>query len=701
MPNYPGNPSLSAEVKERVISTFEQTVALLRAGQTADAASGCEFLLRLDPMFEPARKLSEKVDNPFADVDLDALLLEVKGDGTDRLAEARTALASRDFARALDLASEALRADMLDADAQKIAEEAQERLEAAPFVDQFIRSAEEKLRNGNASGAKTDLEKARQLDPQHPSVASLTARLDEPAAPQEFSFGGGSPFAGSFGDPAPSAPADFSSPSPSFVVEEPASAFGTPASDFGFTFEEEAKAADSGFGFASPASPFASAAAPVDEPGSAHTFDFTTASVETSAEDQVKIQKYLKEGDEAFAAGEYQQAIDTWSRIFLIDVTNDDASERIESAKKKRQEVDKKIEEVTVAATLAFEKNDRETARAKFEEVLAIDPNNYNAREYLAKIEEGGTIAPSVAAPRRSAEPDIFADDFGDAGLSETPLVPPDPGATSAKKTAPAAGKVAAKKSAPTGAIVAVIALLVLGVGGYFGWQMMNRKPAYDPTATSQAFVKAERLSKAGDYDQAIAVLRTVKPEDPEHNRALEMIDDLKERKAQTAGVINGRPAVDVFREQIARGRAAFDSRDYLAAKQAFEQASAIQVLPADVKPLYDTASQQVAKLNDAILLMKENKYADAIANLESLAAQDAENVSVRQLLATAHYNNGVIEMQQDRVGNAVASFDEVLKRNPADREAKRSRELAAKYDGQQKDLMYRIYVKYLPLRQF
>ena len=50
--------------------------------------------------------------------------------------------------------------------------------------------------------------------------------------------------------------------------------------------------------------------------------------VETSAEDRAKIDKYLEEGDRLYASGDYQQAIDTWSRVFLIDVTNDDASER-------------------------------------------------------------------------------------------------------------------------------------------------------------------------------------------------------------------------------------------------------------------------------------------------------------------------------------------------------------------------------------
>jgi hypothetical protein len=43
--------------------------------------------------------------------------------------------------------------------------------------------------------------------------------------------------------------------------------------------------------------------------------------------------------------------------------------------------------------------------------------------------------------------------------------------------------------------------------------------------------------------------------------------------------------------------------------------------------------------------------------------------------------------------------FDEVLKTDPNDELAKRSRLLAERYSGQPKDLLYKIYVKYLPLR--
>src|SRR5438309_5184279 len=97
MTTYPGNASLSSAVKERVLSTFQQAVALYKQGRTDEVTQGCGLILRMDPMFDPAKKLLEKVRNPNAAIDVDALL-PAPADDT-RVREARTAMAGRDFQR--------------------------------------------------------------------------------------------------------------------------------------------------------------------------------------------------------------------------------------------------------------------------------------------------------------------------------------------------------------------------------------------------------------------------------------------------------------------------------------------------------------------------------------------------------------------------------------------------------------------------
>src|SRR3954452_7681554 len=389
MATYPGNASLSSAVKERVLSTFQQALALYKQGRSAEVVEGCTLILRMDPTFDPARKLLEKTRNPNAPIDVDSLLPAESGSA---LSEAHAALLARDFQRAADLTSEVLRDDFTNEEARLLNDTAREKMEAAPFVEQFIRKAEMFAKQGNLGAARAELEKARALDDGNPGIRRVAESLQssEPAA-ASFNAGG----------------------SPSFVVEAPppppAGRGTAQATDFGFTFEEEKPAAPEspfgGFSFDSPAPAappppatggfsFDAPAAPPPPPSSpfgggfsfdtpaapaSGGFDFAPAASVPAGDDQRKIQQYLADGDRAAKAGDYQQAIDLWSRIFLIDVTNDEASSRIENAKAKRRENEAKVEALLAAGEKAFNSGDHTTARNQFDEVLRIDPGNLTA----------------------------------------------------------------------------------------------------------------------------------------------------------------------------------------------------------------------------------------------------------------------------------------------------------------------------------
>ena len=707
MATYLGNTSLSPAVKDRVLSTFQQAITLYKQGRHDEVIQGCGLILRMDPLFDPAKKLLEKTRNPSSPIDVDAL---APPPARDPMTEAREAMASRDFQRVVNVTSEVLTDDLLNDDARVLNEQAREKMEAAPFVEQFVRKFDQQLTAGNAAAARAEIEKARSLDPDHPAIAKMEAALPAAAAP---------------------ASAAFSFDSPSFVVDNPAPAStrGTAqASDFGFTFEEEKAPepapADGGFaGFsfdtpsASSSDPFASftpsaPAVPMAPDEGPRTFDFSTAAVEASDDDQKKIAQYLADGDRAFDGADYQKAIDLWSRIFLIDVTNEEASQRIEQAKGKRREIEQRLEGVVAAGIAAYDKRDYETARAKFNEVLRLDPGNDTATEYLARltdtVTEGGAAArvtPFAPPKAESREKfDIFADD---EFAGETPLMPQEPAAVpeapakkKEKEKAARAAEATAKKSGVMTLLVVVAIVAVLGAGGWFAWQKFMNKPAETGAATQATFSQASALAKRGKYDQAIAMLQDVKANDPMHDRALVMIADLQKKKAQSAEMVEGRPAAVVYQENLAAGQQAFAAHDYDAAKKAFDAAVRIKPLPPDVAPLYEQASQQVGKLDAAKSLFKEQKYADAVSNLQMLLAADPQNRSIARLITDAHFNLGAQALQSERTADAIREFDEVLKADPNDELAKRSRILAERYNGQVKDLLYKIYVKYLPLRR-
>ena len=67
---YPGNLSLPREVREKILSTFRHTLDLFQDGKLDDCLIGCDFILKMDPRFTPARRLQEKAKNPKADVDI-------------------------------------------------------------------------------------------------------------------------------------------------------------------------------------------------------------------------------------------------------------------------------------------------------------------------------------------------------------------------------------------------------------------------------------------------------------------------------------------------------------------------------------------------------------------------------------------------------------------------------------------------------
>ncbi len=370
--------------------------------------------------------------------------------------------------------------------------------------------------------------------------------------------------------------------------------------------------------------------------------------------------------------------------------------------------MESKVDGALATGIQAFERKDKEGARSRFNEVLRLDPHNPTALGYLDRltdtVAEGGAgayEAPYIPPPPpASPKKDIFDDDLGLSGSYEAaPLVPPAPAPKAAKTAVPPA-KAKAKRSAPMGVIATVLGVLVLVAGGWFAWSKFKpAKPVYDPAATQAIFTRATTFAGRGKFDQAIALLKDVKPDDPQHDRALQMIADLQQKKSQASELVAGRPAEAVYQESMNSGKTAFDAHDYAAAKSAFETAARVKPLPPDMQALYDQASQQTAKLDGAKSLFRERKFRDAIVQLEQLALTDPQNASVKRMISDAHFDLGAQALQSEHLPEAIKEFDEVLKANANDELAKRSKTLAERYNGQPKDLLYQIYVKYLPIR--
>ncbi len=77
--SYPGSPSLSAEAREKVLQTFRHTLDMARAGRNEDALLGCDFILKMDARFAPARRLLSSLRGVAAGTVVDLADFDVFG----------------------------------------------------------------------------------------------------------------------------------------------------------------------------------------------------------------------------------------------------------------------------------------------------------------------------------------------------------------------------------------------------------------------------------------------------------------------------------------------------------------------------------------------------------------------------------------------------------------------------------------------
>lgn len=142
-----------------------------------------------------------------------------------------------------------------------------------------------------------------------------------------------------------------------------------------------------------------------------------------------RVQQYLKEGKDLFASGQYQDAIDVWTRIFILDESNTEADTLIAQAKEAMNANQGEIEHTLTEAIAAFNAGDLSRSRPLLERVLQSFPGHREALYYLGRINDQAAVAaaapppPSPARPAPfSAPPPIFTP--APPEVSEPPVVP-------------------------------------------------------------------------------------------------------------------------------------------------------------------------------------------------------------------------------------------------------------------------------------
>ncbi|HEY6931461.1 MAG TPA: hypothetical protein VJA66_17455, partial [Thermoanaerobaculia bacterium] len=612
--NYPGNPALPREVREKILSTFRHTLNLYQQGKTDDCVIGCDFILKMDPRFVPARRLMDKAKNPRAEVDiaeLEALVAttptrqeRVGGAQPDKLlVRAVESYNARDFDAAISAAEGVLAVLPGNRDALEILDKAASKKEAQPHFDACRQRAIAALEAGQLNEAKEELDRMRAFDPDHPAVALLERRINPSAAPappmtpRKASDTGEIRFDMTPEEPHIEFGAESSAPSPtefdtgatvaikmplpppppgpdsgglaslsldSLDLPPPVSPVVPPSHDD----------TDPRMGPLVPPPPPPPPGSPADlwsEPPPGEYVEDSAPpppgappprhvpppppppparaqAEEDSGAGDKEIETLLKQGDDAARRGNRQQAIEIWSRIFLIDINNSDAVTRIEKARQEMAEGNRAISDALKTGREKFESADFTGAREQFLQVLALDENEPTARFYIDRIEEeiaraaaGGQPAPMAAAPEASDDA-AWATSQSAAGAPAKPAAAP-------KRSIPINTKALG---------IAAVAVIATAVGAYF-FVFRGAKPMARPATASAksgaapraagSVAHARELLAAAKIAEARSELRRIPPNSPDYAESRQLLAELGNAAAPaepTASAGGAGPAVSV-----------------------------------------------------------------------------------------------------------------------------------------------------------
>ncbi len=628
--SYPGNASLAEDIQSRILDTFQQTLSLVEKDSLKEAELGCDFILRLDPMFEPARWLQDRLSSSNGEIVLDDI----------RAAIAEVAAAAAE----------------------------------PPPGPRAVEDLEVDL------DADLDLE------------AELEAVATETAAPPE---------AEASSEPrAEELEVELATPEP---AAEPTAA-GTQAEVFG--------------GADSPV--------PATE---AEVLDAPVAALDTESEQ--RIGELLGEGQAAFDRSEYQSAIDAWSRIFLIDIDHPEANERIEQARKLKAEAERSIEEAFHEALGMIDQGQLDGARQGLEKVLEMQPDHLMAREQLEKLDSMPAEAaePVAAASAAAAAPvapvpetqDILDDGTGDLGpaLSEPDTDAPlnlDQLVTPDDLDAPAAPVPLPKpkmpqKPASSGGdkkkllLYVGAAVLVLVAGG--GWFLMSNWSKFFPNSAEtvddqrpDAIELAESLHAEGKTTRAIAQLKRLPPHHELYSEAQALVaqwEALADAQAADAGPTEADLAE--FESLVDQARNAQARREFLRVDELLARAATIQPLDEAAANLQLVADAELEPLRSLIAIFQQGEWEMVLRELWRVREDSPASPDVNRLMTDSYYNLGVRALQRGDTQAAAASFDEALSISGSDAEIERVADFARTYQTRPEDLLFRIFVKYVPFR--
>ncbi len=806
--SYPGNPSLAQDVQERISNTFQQTLDLVTSQKDQEALVGCEFILRMDPEYQPAKTLVARLKSgerpvaiddlrapPSLDVDLGDLddledlgSLDDFDDLTDPSldddagapaaaapASGLTAvisdlLARRNFEQILQIAEKQQQSVEGDPEVKALVETARGLSESETYVQAFLKSARKAQAEGRPADVESYLKKASTLDPEHPDVLGFAAGPTPAQAPaqaaapppalaadddllalQQQSL---SLDAAEDGDPATDLAEELgrdprqTKPIAAVPLDDGGSAAVAvgpqdPAADANepdfeaalFAGEGEAGEledldaelfdgqglSEPGAGDPEPAAPIPVVAGDALADLDAELFDGQETSEDLGPElvlddatpedagaaggDQAaegggdRVGQLLEEGQTAFDGGDYQAAIDVWSRIFLIDIDNQEASRRIEEARGKKAEIERQAEELFHEAVGQIEDGSIDEAKSTLARVLELAPSHSLAREYAEQLDAGQVPVTGDLDVATTADIAADLDTSADAGAGSASM-----------EAAVARDRVVVVKRTDRRIIAlgAAVLVAVIGGGAFLKLKWDDWFPNQEAPPTAQQVRKVDPIERAtkmhegGNTENAILLLERIQPQDPVYEDAQALIAQWKALVEAPPEAENTGPSEEQIRRHallVAAARKAHQQGRHIRTLKYFERASKVLPLGAEDQTLKRESEVQLEPLNEQLAAFANGQYATIIPVLWRKRESDPGNLDLQRLLVDSYYNLALTDLQRGNVQAAAKKLREALEAQPENQELQRLQLFTQTYTQRRQDLLYRIFVKYLPSR--
>ena len=138
---------------------------------------------------------------------------------------------------------------------------------------------------------------------------------------------------------------------------------------------------------------------------------------------------------------------------------------------------------------------------------------------------------------------------------------------------------------------------------------------------------------------------------------------------------------------------------EFRLAREYLNRASSHAPLDDGASELLEQTEIELDPLRTEIAMFSDGEWDLALRNLWRMWEGDSATPDVRRLMVDAYFNLGVRDLQRNDVEAAAGNFREALELAGEDDQLARLIRFAQTYEGRRDDLLYRIFVKYLPFR--